>query len=522
MIVELIDDQWLWFTQILPHEENILWQHFSVAAPGIEYIDMEASRWDGVYRFYNRSRQRMARPLLSMLKRICREHNLIINIIDRRPDAIYQPIDPITIRSDFLPGITLENYQVDAIRVACKIECGIFWFPTGSGKTELIAGICKAIECPTLILANQKVVIDQLKERLELRDVAEEVGLFYAGKRPDGQMIVVGSIQSLIAPTKKPNPPTQTSKDTQKIWAKKVEKHAAQLKGLETRKKNTKILQKYAKEAHMIMIDEVDLCSSKLYQQVFRNLCRARRRYGFSGTPFDIAKPVENMRVQSHIGSIIAMETRETVQALNRIIPVKYYMLVVGGDPKEASTYDIAFKEHITQSEYFWKLVTALCQLHPTEGTLILVDKEELGKNLSTELAASGIIAPFIYGRTPKKKRDEALKQFQERAVNVLIGGKIINRGLDLKSGCENMILATGGKMQSDFIQKLGRAVRHNSLGFARAYDFYFRGNRYLYAHSRARLHIVTELGYETTVIYPGGKISGQELINRKFRLPNK
>jgi superfamily II DNA or RNA helicase len=102
----------------------------------------------------------------------------------------------------------------------------------------------------------------------------------------------------------------------------------------------------------------------------------------------------------------------------------------------------------------------------------------------------------------------------------VLIGGKIVNRGLDLSGGCESLILATGGQLWSDFNQKIGRAVRHNSNGKGRVYDFLFRTNKYLYKHSRARLQAVVEMGYKATVIYKGGKIDGRELIRRRFRLP--
>jgi len=874
MIVELRDDQWLWFTQISPYEEEILWKNFSVVQPGSEYIDPEAAKWDGIHRFYNRAKRRMARPLLSMLRRVCKENQLALGVHDNRGPAEYSPMDPEQVGPDLLPGITLEEYQVRAVRKACTTECGIIYFPTGAGKclgrgtlvlmydgttkrvedvlpgdllmgddstprtvlsacrghgplyqikqknghdyvvndahiltlyrsrasnkhadatggsildmplgeyltqsrwmkhllkgvktgvefpgdgavpfdpyllgvwlgdgistdlqfclseesdkaiiqylsdycaannyelvkyselrtncdiyairlyggvhkpthihhwainplkqlfarhdlfhnkhiphvfkcagrqarlallaglldadagqshngydltlkktklaqdvvflarslgfrvgvsdvwkydaksgkgdwyaginiyghtdeipvrvpykrcaprrqkknplvcgievvplgpgdyfgftldgngrfllgdftithnTEVMAGIVAAIECPTVILANQTVVIDQIKERLELRKVAEEVGLFYAGKRPNGQLVMVGSVQSLVAPTKQPVMPTRTLKDTPRAWQKKLDRYELQCKAFKTRLKNARILQKLVKQAHMIMVDECDLAASKLYKQVFRYICRARRRYGFSGTPFDESKPVENMVVQSHLGGIIAMETRDTIQALGRIIPVKYRMLVIDGDPKEASTYDLAFKEHIIQSPLFWKLITGICLKYPNEGTLILVDKEELGNNLSRELAAVGIEAPFIYGKTPKKRRDAELKRFQHREVKVIIGGKIINRGLDLKSGCENLIIATGGKLKSDFVQKIGRAVRRNHKGYSRVFDFYFKCNRYLYQHSRARLCAMVEMGYETSVIYQGGQIDGKELIRRRYRFP--
>lgn len=521
------DNQWIYFENITDAEDNILWEEFSVVRPGT-YIDPnQRGNWDGIYRKYNRGKQRMARPFLSMLRGVCKKRDLPLSVVDKRDPWPYKILSPDQIGTDFLPGITLEDYQVKCIQKATQVECGVVDIPTGGGKGELIAGFCKAIECPTLILADQRVVIDQLKSRLELRDVAEEVGLFYAGKRPSGQLIVVGSIQSLTPPSKPPDVPSRKPTESDEEFLARMNRWDKSFKAYKTRRANAKALQQYVKKAQMLIVDECDKAVSDPWKNLFRHYFQGRRRYGFSGTPYDPEKPVEAVVMQEHLGSVIFQETRANLTKLGRIIPCEYFMLAYGldGSVTEASAYDIAYNEHITESPTFHHMVAKLCKKSKREegdGTLILVDREALGWKLEEAIRALGMTAHFIFGKTPQRKRDATLRAFERREFDVLIGGKIINRGLDLKGGCETLIIATGGKLQSDFIQKIGRALRHNRRGKSRIFDYFFRCNRYLYAHSKARLKAMIRAGYRTTVVFPGGGVDGTELLKSRFQLKRK
>ena len=517
----ITDNQWIYFDNITDAEEEVLWTQFSVTKPGM-YIDpSQMGNWDGIYRKYNRHRKRMARPLLSMLKGVCKKFDVPLVIVDKREAWSHSITDPDDIKPDFMPGITLDPHQVRGIQAACRIECGIADIPTGGGKGELIAGICKAITCPTVVIADQRIVVEQLKSRLELRDVIDEVGLFYAGEKPDGQQIVVGTIQSLTIPSKPPAVPKRSDNDTDTTYNKKLAKWEVSYKGYKTRRKNCKQLQQYIKDAEMLLVDECDKATSDPFKKLFKNMFKGRRRYGFSGTPFDDSKPVEGLVMQEHLGSVIVKETRQELQRIGRIIPVDYYMLAFGleGSIKDRSAYDIAYDDWLVSNSEFHRTIAGLCKKYKGDGTLTLVDREKLGHSLLESIAAKGLTANFIYGKTDKRRRNENLRGFENRDFDVLIGGKIINRGLDLKGGCENLILATGGKLQSDFIQKVGRAVRHNKRGRSRTFDFLFRGNKYLYEHSRSRLKAMIAAGYKTTIIFPGGSVDGAQFVKSRFHV---
>lgn len=518
----VVDNCWIQLDNITTHEEDVLWKEFSVTDSRSRYIDTDKA-WDGVFRFFNRAKRRLTRPFLSMLKEVCNKKGLPLEIVDNRPDPIYNPVDTDTIDEKFLHGITLDTHQVEWLKKVSKIECGLCKAPTGSGKGELIAGTCKVIECPTVILADQTIVVEQLKRRIELRDITDDVGMFYAGSRPNGQTIVVGTIQSLVAPKGKPKKPVRTDDDTDATYKKKIERYNKSLTAHATRINNSKKLLTYIKNADMLLVDEADKAVSNQWKEIFRYHFKGRRRYGFSGTPYDVSKPIQNMQLTSHLGSIIHEECVENLQSIGRIIPIDYYMMAVSenGNKNDRSTYDLAIDDFIVNNNELHKKIINICKIYNNESTMILVERETLGQILVDKLAQEGITAHYIYGKTPKPKRREILKDFEDKKFNVLIGGKIVNRGLDLKGGCDNLIIATGGKLESTFIQQIGRAVRINSKGKSRVFDFLFLCNKYLYDHSKNRLKVIVNSNYKSKVLFKNGSIDGADFVRKRFRIPN-
>ena len=84
------------------------------------------------------------------------------------------------------------------------------------------------------------------------------------------------------------------------------------------------------------------------------------------------------------------------------------------------------------------------------------------------------------------------------------------------------MIIATGGKLSSELLQKVGRALRRNKQGFSKAYLFYYLCNKYLYSHSRNTLKTLVDEGFKTTVVFPKGIVEGEALLKSRFRISKK
>ncbi|MCK9558372.1 MAG: hypothetical protein M0R50_10085 [Candidatus Cloacimonetes bacterium] len=525
MIATIITNKTIQLSNITAWEEEILDKRFSAERPSSRFIDVSGgSSWDGVYRKYSRGNKTLARPFLGELRALCKAKDLQLAVVDKRPKSKYKPIDISLIDEDFLPGIKLKPFQIDAIKTVYRTEVGVINVTMGGGKGELIAGICKAVPCPTAIIAEQIQVIEQLKQRLKLRDVCQEPGLFYAGKMPEGQLIIIGSIQSLVKPKQKPEKPLlENFKDSksgtaEKKHAKALANYEIKIKAFRSRMKKAEALHKLIGSCEMLLIDECDLATSNTYKQLFRFWFKGRRRYGMTGTPYDADKPVENLVLQEHLGSVIYSQDRESVEKTGLIVPISYYALAYGedGNKNDASAFDIAVDEMMVHSEKFHLFIAALCKRFTDEGTLILVERDDLGYALQKLIPDS----EFIHGKTSRKRRPEILQDFESRKLKVLIGGKNVRRGLDLKGGCENLILATGGKMASEFKQRVARAARVNKKGSARIFDIFFLCNKYLYAHSRKRFKAAVDAGYVSKVIFRTGSVEGEKFVKSRFHRP--
>lgn len=979
MIATILTNKTIQLSNITVWEENIVDERFSATKPNARFIDLSGgSSWDGVYRKYNKVNKTLARPLLDELQVLCKEKDLTLSVQDFRQQPKYKPIDISLINEDFLPGIKLKQFQIDAIKTIYTSEVGTINVSMGGGKSELIAAFCKTMQCPTVIIAEQIQVIDQLRKRLSIREVHNDPGLFYAGKMPNGQLIIIGSIQSLVKPSKKPEEPElKNFKDSKSGTAqKKFEKAHAnyeiKLKAYRSRCKKAELLHKLIGSCEMLLIDECvhedtwiatdrgvmrakklydliitgqavkakvginyypivaasdkldhttrvitntrrelicsanhpiatfdgfrrdkeakmlgvgdliltprgklppstldqrsiwyhlglfigdghllnrqqvkfgvrkdrcdwsaicdiiaqqwdgactqstnsrgdltlrihsktfcdwliklgfkpgrkmgsivpqftvpsidaanniicglfdsegsnygykatftstdlalvdfvqvllsylgigssklvngtrknkkhktcykllvvgenyvkfmkivgfgfsrkrigmeyqnvkdseryidpkpyiakwlksgikkkclykllgyspsrrtnnislkrlitwqklileycssipetyreannklgisyekianyhnlcimtawnrvtkknllwreyvisiisalripivdvnldafavecitstersdvksrlidfkvvgaesfeangflvhncDLASGDTYKKLFRYWFNGRRRYGFTGTPYDQDRPVENLVLQEHLGSIIYSQNREDVERAGLTIPISYYTLAFGedGNKTDASAFDIAVNDLIVNNEKLHQFIASLCKRFTHEGTLILVERDDLGYALQNLIPDSA----FIHGKTSKKERPKILADFESRKLKVLIGGKNVRRGMDLKGGCENLILATGGKLSSEFKQRIGRAARINAKGSARVFDLYFLNNKYLYAHSRKRLKAAVEAGYTSKVVFNTGSVEGGKFIKSRFRKP--
>lgn len=521
MIINIKDNKFIFFQNTSVYEEELLDKTLSVASKKNNFVVPNTrSLWDGVYRYYHRGFKRAPRPMLGMVLNMLNSRNIPYDIIDSRPEENKEKIiDASSIDEDFLQGIKLMDYQIEAIKKGINSEVGIFDIPTGGGKTEVITALCKAISVPTIILADQIIIVRQIKERLALRDITD-VGMFYAGKRPNGQTLVVGSPASLVLPSQ-PKEPAE-SEYTKEQYAKKMATYEKAMEAWKSRKKNTKILQEYVKRSDMIIIDECDKASSDTYKYIFKYLYNGRRRYGFSGTPIDPDKPVEEYRMKSHLGNIIYKQDRRRLEELNRIIPFTYRMMVMDGSIRDARAYDIALNDFVFNNLALHNMIAGLCIKHKNSGSekngiMILVDRDVLGENLKTVLSARGINTEFIHGKTSKSKNKEVIESFEKRDLDVLIGGKIASRGLDLKGGCEYLIDLTSGKLTSEFIQRVGRAVRVNKIGKSVVYGMFYRCNKYLYGHSKKRMNIVIDMGYPVEVYHKNGMISGEDLKNRNY-----
>jgi len=75
----------------------------------------------------------------------------------------------------------LRQYEEEAIQQVLKKDNGIVVLPTGTGKSLCIAGICKEIKEPILILQPSKEILEQNFEKIK-SFIDEDIGIYSASK----------------------------------------------------------------------------------------------------------------------------------------------------------------------------------------------------------------------------------------------------------------------------------------------------------------------------------------------------
>lgn len=570
MIAKIVDNHWIYLDQVTQGSEESLEKYFSVRSPNARYLDLNGS-WDGWHRKYNKAKSRLALPLLQELILCCKKNNIPLDIYDERGAPKYPAPQPEQITGSFLDGITLEEYQISGVKACCNNEIGLVVATTGGGKTELICAAIKAFRCPTVILTEQTQILEQIVSKIKLRNVVhkDDIGMFCSGSMPDGNLVCIGNMQSVSTPSKPKfeeikltwrqacqhvitliqkeklealkelmperlaiaiyNKPEGIERLTSTQYARSIierikqQSYRNRMQWYKTRYGHAKEIQDYIKSCDMCLVDEADLAVSQPYSILFRSFFNGRRKYGFTGTPFDKTKPVQNITLKENLGSVIYEVPREKVQEAGRIIPVKCYFIPIGtdGDKKDTRAHDIAQKEDIIENELFHNKVCKLNESFKHERNLIVVDTNpitSLGLALEQKIPNS----KFLYNKSKKSERRKYIKMFENGTLQCLLAGKILKRGFDLNGGCDNLIIIGGGKQWSNINQIVGRAVRLNKRGWARIFLFFSLSNKYLYDHSRENLKAIVDLGYPTKIIYNGKMIDAKTILKSRFRFPSK
>lgn len=487
----ITDNKTIELRQVTPEFDKILYDYFAVRHPQYEFINMGGAGmdWDGYYRKYRK--HKLSKTFLNELKSFCKSQKVPLSIIDKRKQVI-KPKCEIT--DDMIYGIKLEDYQVSAIKSAIDNETGLIVMPTGSGKTEVMIGITELFKTNTIIFADMQVTIDAIAERYKLRKIGD-VGAFYSGTYDKDKQITVCSIHSLIPPKK-------------------------HLKSYKTRAKHVDDLKEVCKQAEVILVDEADKATNTQWNNLFRYYFKGSRRYGFTATPWEQTKPVENLQLKENIGTEIYKFTDiKKLEELRRVIPIRSFVITIGEDNlngiKDKMRLNEAEKDFIINNKELHNIIKGLVN-NVSGRFLIIVDTIEI-KTIGHKLSDL-LNAPFLYGQTSRKKRNEVKEKFENGEIKTLIGSKIFKRSLDLKGGTENLIIIGGGKQISNYEQILGRAMRVNERGYAAVFSFFHYTNYYLYKHSRIQLKSIVDRGYKVTVKSKIQSTSGEQFIKSRYR----
>jgi len=355
------------------------------------------------------------------------------------------------ITEDMLNGITLRDYQMEAIETLINKKRGVAKMATNSGKTEVMAGIIKSLRIPnTLIVVHTKELLYQTRERLKER-LGIEVGIIGDGLK-NILPVTVGMVQTL-------------------------HNKASEIPELGV--------------VQLLMVDECHHISSNQMLDVLQQVSGSYR-FGFSGTPL-VYDVLSDMKLLGATGDVVYEISNDFLikHGYSATPTVIIHTIEDYSVDNWEMEYQPAYTTHIVNNEARNKVIVDISK--EAKGiVLILVNRIEHG--LALQKAIKGSV--FVNGSDSTEFRKETIQAMRTSKFGIYIATPIYDEGVDIPA-VDTVIMAAGGKSHVKLLQRIGRGMRRkegaNQLVI---HDFLDDTNMYLLTHSEERIETYAKEGF--------------------------
>lgn len=420
------------------------------------------------------------------------------------------------IKANYLPPVgrfeKLWPHQLEAVHAALPARCGIIKAPTGSGKTEMIAVIARALfeefEWNTLILVPKKGLMHQTVERLQAYYQDDlKVGWMGDSERVDGDVIVATA-------------------QTMQGW--KPRRVGKRMRPADPR------LREIVKTFQVIIGDECHRASSDTWFDLFMS-SGAHRRYGFSATPLKDSELSDYKLIGATGPLLYSCETAKLIEAGLAAQP-KIAMVMSDGasgpditkkvmrvareatierrlnkgqrvrspkkvKPDAKELYRAAYRTGLVENDHHNSAVIRAVQwlVDNKRKPLVLCRFKPHWEALRERLEDTGIPFLAVWGASDKGDRDLAKKSYGEGKTRVVLATTIWDEGEDIP-GVDAIVLAEGVKSMTNALQRIGRGMRRDTKDVW-VVDFVPTAHATLRNHAAARAESYEQEGYEIALV---------------------
>ena len=294
----------------------------------------------------------------------------------------------------------------------------------GSGKTVIAAEIIRHAESNgqhCLFLAPRREIVSQTLEKLEAFGV--EAAIMQHGEPYDySQKFIVASIQTFYS------------------WI--------------IRRKNTQ-----KPKADIVIIDEAHgLQGSKSWQKIVDAYPNAFI-LGMTATP--VSKSGKGLA--AHFDTMVCGPSVKELTDQKYLVPVKYFcpsipdlkkVRVFAGDYSEKD-----LSEAVDTKKLVGDIIENWLKICPKKQTLVFACGIKHSVHIVSEFNAIGIKAAHVDGDTPASERDEIIRKFRSKEIQVLSNCAVYCEGTDIPE-IECLVFARPTKSLVLFLQISGRALR--------------------------------------------------------------
>lgn len=415
---------------------KLLEKKYTFKIPNAFYASKNSRfRWDGSKKFFS-PKGRFGTGLLPLIEKDLKSVGASY-IVEKTEDPLLTNTEP-------LKGITLRDYQKEALDIVVKKRRGLIKAPTGSGKTAIIAAILNYFKGNMgVVFFTKKQILHQTYEALQALGV--ECGIV-CGDSFDVQPLTLCTIQSV-----------------------------------------DKILDTHVKHAKVLIYDEVhEFSKGKLALASLKSFPNASVRVGFSATlP---SEDTSRHSLLSFLGEVLvdieALELVEQGYLARPDIKVIKAELPNEFDPSTNVTYNEIYEECIVENDNRNRQIADVVEA-VDKGRILILTKNLAHAHILKEMIPNSY---QIEGKDSMSHRKKNIESFlSDGDKSVLIGTIILQTGVDIPA-ITHMVNARGMKSEIATIQAIGRALRkHKSKGDALIYDF-FDDVIYLSKHSEERI----------------------------------
>jgi superfamily II DNA or RNA helicase len=430
-----------------------------------EYLSFPITSWVGGrphqenVRMFSLVRNDFPAGFLALVTKAAGERGYSVEILDTRT--------PPAARDSNADLTWLRDYQLGAVEASIAKTRGILWMPTGAGKTEVAAGLVKAIPTHWVFLVHRSTLLDQAAERYERRtgQVAMRIGdgLWQdTGKPAGGSSLTVATFQTLAQNMK--------SLDAQRLFT----------------------------ETRGVMIDECHVLPADSFWKVAMAFQNAYYRIGLSGTPLARGDRRSILAIAALGNVVYRIKTEVLVEA--GVLSRPKIRLTPVYQESDCPTWQGVYGECIVRSA---KRNSALASaaMKADKPCLIFVKEIKHGKLLMKRLEKDGVKADFVWGTDSTDRRKDAVKRLVRGDTEVLICSVIFQEGVDIPE-LRSVVIGSGGKSVIAALQRIGRGMRRSEgKDTFEVWDIADKGNKWLEKHTQARLHAYTSEGHETVVV---------------------
>ncbi len=348
----------------------------------------------------------------------------------------------------------LREFQIQFLVRALKDRRMIIDVSTAAGKTTIAAAILDALNLPTLIIAPNKTVLNQLKTEFSRLLPHRQFGVI-SSEKVDWQEIMIGLAGSL---TKLPNSELQKFK--------------------------------------VLMVDEAHTCAASLPMDVILR-SNAPYRFGFTGTSTGRSDN-RDLVTYGLLGPPIKLIDSTELTEQGYLAPTTVDLYYAGWEGDYVALEDALIVNNIKRNELIVKIVRE----HKKDTILLLIKRREHGRILSEMIKGS----VYVSGDTPGDEREQIRQDVKDGKIRVLIATNVFAMGLDIPNITLG-INAVGDKAEILTKQRIGRIMRPWQELCKKWIDLYDAFQTTLESHARDRLKMYKEANIPIEFVgFPSGK----------------